>query len=150
MQPLAPQVEEAVFQPQLFGIFLLAKNRHRQFRRRAEHLDFLDEDLDHAGRQVGIFRAGGTIANEAVDPHHPLGPQLFGILEGRAIRVGHYLRHPVMVAQVDEQQPAVVANAVAPAGQAHILAHIAFAKRAAIMSAVAMHGRSWKGGLLWV
>ena len=30
MQPLAPQVQEAVAQPNVFGIFLLAEHRHRQ------------------------------------------------------------------------------------------------------------------------
>jgi hypothetical protein len=53
-----------------------------------------------------------------------------------------------MVAQIDEQQPAVIANAMAPAGQARIPADIAFAKRAAGMGAVAMHARPAKVGLL--
>ena len=38
-----------------------------------------------------------------------------------------------MVAQVDEQHATVVADAVAPAGQADMLADIALAKRAAGM-----------------
>ena len=45
-----------------------------------------------------------------------------------------------MVAQVDEQHAAMVADAVAPAGQADRLADVALAERAAGMGAVAMHG----------
>ncbi len=39
VQPLAPQIEEAVFEADLFRIFLLAEHRHRQFGGRAQHLD---------------------------------------------------------------------------------------------------------------
>ena len=44
-----------------------------------------------------------------------------------------------MVAQVDEQHAAVVADAMAPAGQPHLLADVALAKRAAGVGAVAVH-----------
>jgi len=50
-----------------------------------------------------------------------------------------------MVAQVDEQQPAMVARAVDPAGQAHAAADIGSAQFAAIMSAVGVHGVSFTG-----
>ena len=44
-----------------------------------------------------------------------------------------------MVAQIDEQHAAMVADAVAPAGKPHVLADVAVAQRAAGMGAVAMH-----------
>ena len=44
-----------------------------------------------------------------------------------------------MVAQVDEQHAAMVADAVAPAGQPDVLADVAVAERAAGVGAVAMH-----------
>ena len=44
-----------------------------------------------------------------------------------------------MVAQIDEQHAAVVADAMAPAGQPHVLADVAVAKRAAGVGAVAVH-----------
>src|SRR3954453_8101019 len=50
-----------------------------------------------------------------------------------------------MIAQVDEQQPAMVADAVAPAGQTNLLADVAVAERAAGMGAVTMHGIPGKG-----
>jgi hypothetical protein len=45
-----------------------------------------------------------------------------------------------MIAQVDEQHAAVVADAVAPAGQADVLADIDLAQGAAGMGSVTMHG----------
>jgi hypothetical protein len=35
VQPVAPQVEEAVLEPDFLRIFLIAEHRHRQFVRRA-------------------------------------------------------------------------------------------------------------------
>jgi hypothetical protein len=51
-----------------------------------------------------------------------------------------------MVAQVDEQHAAVVADAVAPARQPHFGADVAVAERAAGVGAVAVHESlgSWK------
>jgi hypothetical protein len=45
-----------------------------------------------------------------------------------------------MVAQVDEEDAAMVADAVAPAGEAGDLADMRFAERAAGMGAITMHG----------
>jgi hypothetical protein len=89
VQLLAAQVEEAVLEPDVLRIFLLAEHRQRQLAGRAQHLDLADVDLDRAGRQVGIVGAGRAAAHLAVDPHHPFGAQLFGVLEGRRIRIGH-------------------------------------------------------------
>jgi hypothetical protein len=52
-----------------------------------------------------------------------------------------------MVAQVDEQHAAMVADAMAPAGQAHGGADVALAERAAGVGTVAMqgHGFSFPG-----
>jgi hypothetical protein len=139
MQPVAPQIEKAVLEPDVLGIFLFAEHRHRQFVRRAQHFDIADEDLDLAGGQVNVLGAFRAAAHLAIDFHHPLGAQLLHLLERRAAGIGHHLAQPVMVAQVDEQQAAVVADAVNPAGEAHVLADVAFAERAAVVGAVAMH-----------
>ncbi len=138
---LATQVEEAVLEPCFFWIFLIAEHRHGQLAGGAQHLDFADVDLDLAGRQVRILGAARTAAHLAVDPHHPLRTQRLGDLEGRAVGIGDHLGQPVMVAQIDEQHAAVVADAVAPAGQPHVLSDVAVAKRAAGVGAVAVHAR---------
>ena len=49
---------------------------------------------------------------------------VLGDLERRRIRVGHDLRQPVMIAQIDEQHAAVIADAMHPAGEAHGLADV--------------------------
>ena len=141
---LTTKVEETVLKPYIFRIFLLTEHRQRQFAGRTQHLDFGDEKLDRAGRQFRVLGAFGTAAHLAVDPHHPLRAQLFGVLEGRRIRVGDALGQPVMVAQIDEQQPAMVADAMAPAGQTNVLADIAVAERAAGVGPVTMHGNPGK------
>ncbi len=139
MQLLAPQIEEAVFEPGLLRIFLLAEHRHRQFGGGPQHLDLVDIDLDLAGRQFGVLGAGGAPAHLAVDAHHPFRAQRLGQLERLAVGIGHHLREPVMVAQVDEQHPAMVADAMAPAGQADLFTDIALAQGAAGVGAIAMH-----------
>src|SRR5262249_44391126 len=139
MQPLAPQVEEAIFEPDVLGILLLAEHRHRQFGGLAQHLDVADEDLDRAGRQVWVVGAAGPPPHLAVERPDPWAAQLLGWLEGRTVGVGDTLRDAVMVAQVDEQGPAMITDAVAPAGQPRLLPDIAIAKRAAGLSAVAVH-----------
>ena len=139
VQFLAPQVEEAVFEPGLFRIFLVAEHRHRQFGGGPQHLDLIDIDLDLAGRQFGVLGAGRALAQLAVDAHHPFRAQRLGQFERLAVRIGHDLREAVMVAQVDKQHAAVVADAMAPAGQADLFADVGFAQGAAGMGAITMH-----------
>ena len=139
VQPLAPQVEEAVFEADVLGIFLVAEHRHRQFAGRPQHLDLGGEDLDGAGRQVRVVGAGRARAHPAVDPDDPFRAQLFRGLEGRRIRVGHHLGEAVMVAQIDEQQAAMVADAVTPARKPDGGTDLLGAQRAAGMGTIPMH-----------
>ena len=141
VQVLAAQVEETVFEPDFLWIVLIAEHRHRQFAGRPQHLDLADVDFDLAGRQVRVHGAARPAAHLAVDPHHPLRAQRLGHLKSRAVRVGDDLGQAVMVAQVDEQHAAMVANAVAPARQPGLDADVALAKRAAGMGAIAMHAQ---------
>ena len=140
VQLLAAQVEEAVFEPRVFRIGLVAEHRHRQVARRAQNLDLAHIDLDEAGRHVGILGAGRALAHLAVDADDEFRAQLLGLGEGRRIGIDHALGDPVMVAQVDEQHAAVVADAVAPAGQTDGLADHGQPKGAAGVRAIAMHG----------
>jgi hypothetical protein len=45
-----------------------------------------------------------------------------------------------MVAKIDEEQPAMIADAMHPARKPHGLADIFFAERAASMAAIGVHG----------
>ena len=73
---------------------------------------------------LSLTRLGIARLDLAVDADHPFGAHRLDRLKAGAVRVGQHLRHAVMVAQVDEQDAAVVAHPVHPAGQAHGLAHI--------------------------
>ena len=132
---------KSVLQPCFLWIFLVAEHRHRQFASRPQNFDLADIDLDRAGRQIGVLRTAGAATHFAVDAHHPFRAQGFGDLERRAIGIGHHLGQPVMVAQIDEQHAAMVADAMAPAGQPDLGADVAVAKRAASMGAIAVHGQ---------
>ena len=140
VQALATQVEEAIFQAGLFGIVLIAEDRQGQLRRLAQHFDLGHIDLDLAGRHVGVLGSGRAGAHLAVEPHDPFGAQGLGGGEGGRVRINDALGHAVMVAQVDEQHAAVVADAVAPAGEADVLADEGCGGLGAGMGAVAMHG----------
>ena len=59
MQLLAPQIEEAVAQPHVLGIILLAEHRHGQFGGGSQNLDSGDIDFDEAGRHFGFSVPAG-------------------------------------------------------------------------------------------
>ena len=124
---LAAQVEKAVLEPDLFRVFLLAEDRHRKLRRGAEHLDFVDINLDLPGGQLWIFGARRTLAHLAVDAHDPFRAQCLGQLESLAVRVGNDLGQPIVVAQVNKKNAAVIADAMTPARKPHDFADIALA-----------------------
>jgi len=142
VQRLAAQVEEAVFEPHVLGIIRLAEHRQRQFLRRREDFDLLGEDFDLAGGKIGVDGVGHALLDHAIDADHPFAAHLFGSLEGGRIRIGHHLGEAVMVAQVDEQQAAMVAHAVHPAGNPDGGAGVILAERGAGVGTVAMHGIS--------
>ncbi len=81
----------------------------------------------------------GALADLSVDPDNEFRAQLLSLLERRRIRIDHALGDPVMVAQIDEQHAAVVADAVAPARQPNVLADLVKAESAAGVRAIAMH-----------
>ena len=60
-----------------------------------------------------------------------------------AVGVRHYLRDTVMIAQIDEQQSAVIALAVDPSRQADFVSNVGIAQLGACVCAVNVesHGR---------
>jgi hypothetical protein len=61
VQRFAAQIEEAVFQAHVFRIIRLAEDRQRQFARLRQDFDLACEDLDLAGRQVGVDGLFGCV-----------------------------------------------------------------------------------------
>ncbi|MCY1535288.1 hypothetical protein D9M68_706850 [compost metagenome] len=138
VQLLATQVQEAVTQAHVFRIFLIAEHRQRQFLGSRQHFDLADKHFNRASGQVRIDRRRVTQLHLAIDADHPFRAHLFGSGESGRIRVDDGLRHPIMVAQVDKQQAAMVADAMHPAAQAHGLAGFLGSEGPAGMRAVAM------------
>ena len=136
---LAAEIEEAIAQANVFRVFGVAEDRERQFGSLGQHLDAGRENLHKAGRQVAVLGADGAHAHLAVDTDHPFGAHLFGHLEGGRIRIGHHLGHAVMITQVDEQQAAVVTDAVDPAGNPDFLSGVFGAELATGVAAVGVH-----------
>ena len=141
VQMLAPQIEEAIAEPDVFGVIVLAEYRHRQIGGPPQNLDLADVNFHRPGRQIGVVGAVGAPPHLAVDAHHPFRAQRLGYLERWAVGIGDDLGEAVMVAQIDEQHAAVVADAMAPAGKTDLGPDIAVAKIAAFMGAIAVHCR---------
>jgi len=151
VQPLAPQVEVTVFEPDIFGILRLAGDRHRQLGGVRLHFDRVDDDLDIAGGKLRVDRPALAPDDFAVDRHHRFDPQGIEQLERIRAGAGDKLGQPIMVAQVDEEHPAMIALAVDPARQPHRLADVGGAQLCASMGAVGVHGRGllpsvWRSG----
>ena len=66
-------------------------------------------------------------------------------LEERAARMDDHLGAAVVVAQVDEEDAAVVALVVDPAGEADLLSGVFGTQFVASMGAIGMHGRGFRG-----
>ena len=140
VQRLAPQIEEAVTQAQVFRVVRLAEDGNGHFLGLREHLDLCGENFDLTGRQLTVKRTLRALAHFAVDADHPFGAHRLGDLKGGAVGIGDDLGDAVVVAQIDEKQPAMVAHAVHPARQAHVLGDVCRPQLPARMRAVAVQG----------
>ena len=138
---LAPEIKEPVPEPRIFGIGLVAEHRQRQVSGWPEHFDLADVNLDQPRRHFGVFSARRALANLAVDTDHEFRPQLLGLTESGRIRIDHALGQAVVVAQIDEQHAAVIADAMAPARKPNVGAVLGEGQGAAGMGAVAVHDR---------
>ncbi len=139
MQPVTAEIKIPVAQADIFGVFLIAENGHGQFIGRRLDSELADINLDTAGRQVGIYgllAAGDHLAGDGDDAFRT---NTLHSLEIRHIMFDHALGNPVMVAQIDKQQIAMIALAMNPARQADGFANITLAQISASMGAVAMH-----------
>ncbi len=143
VQRLAAQIQEAIGEAQVLRVVGLAEHGDGQLLGLGQHLDAGGDDLDLARRQLGVHRGLAVDhrarAHAAVDLDHPLGAHRLCRLEGWAVGIGDDLGEAVVVAQVDEQQAAVVAHAVHPARQPHRLADVARAQASARVGAIAVH-----------
>src|SRR5512145_1409887 len=119
LHQIAPQIEHAVLKPGFFGKLVLVELKRRR-RGWVEDLHLLRQNFYFAGRQLGIDRAGRPAPHLARDLQHVLRTHALGGAESVArVRIAHHLRKALAVAQVDEDDAAVIAAPVGPAAQRH-------------------------------
>ena len=131
---LAPQVDVAETQTHFLAHMLIELERQRL--RAVQDLERLADELDLPGLEIGVHGAGWPRAYGARDLQDELVAHALGLREHlRGVRVEHDLQQPLAVAQVDEDDAAVVAAAVGPASHGDHLAYQGFADLPAIVSA---------------
>ncbi len=105
-----------------------------------QHLQRAGEHLDLARGHIGVDGIGGTHAHRALHPQHELAAEMLGrgeVVGTDAIGVDHDLGVAGAVAQVDEDQAAVVAVVPGPAGQHDVFAVV---RRTQLAARRGMHG----------
>ena len=118
LHALAPKVEVAVAQPDVLVDVLLVELEGQRVGAR-DDLELVDLDLDRAGREVrvdGVGRPGDDLAPRAQDE---LAADVVGDRGclGGAVGVDDELDEPRVVAQVDEDETAVISPTRGPAGE---------------------------------
>ena len=115
--PGPPQIEIAVTQPSIFHGFDVAVEREGRGVRRVEHAQFLDDQLDLAGRQIGVHRFGRAAFQAPAGSHDVFRAQVLGAGVRRLADLGiaDDLDQAGSVAHVDERDAAVIAARPHPA-----------------------------------
>ena len=125
----AAQVEVAVLQAHLFvgdGVFGGREGRRLGL---VEQQQFAGDDLDLAGGHVGVFEARAAAADVSLDGDDVLRTRGVGFgVGGFDLLVDDDLRDAGAVAQIEEDEAAVVAAAVDPAHENDILPRVLGAK----------------------
>jgi len=134
--------------PGLFRVFLIAEHHQWQFFRRTKHFDATHEYFDLACRQLGVYQLRITCLHLTINADTPFGADLLDLCKCRRIRIAKDLCDAVMVAQVDEQDAAVVTHAINPTGQANSGANISGGQVIAGMRTVCVHYKVLKGKII--
>ncbi len=136
---LAAQVEETVFQAHGFRSHVVFGDLERNDFGFAEDFHFIGGQFDFAGGDFGVDVFRAALDDAAAERDHAFHAPAFEGLVERLFRVDDDLGNAVMVAQVDEDDAAVVAHAVDPAGQFYRFSDIAFTQFPAGMCSELTH-----------
>ena len=143
MELLAAEVEEAVLEAHVLRLVgLLVRNVEGRHLRGGLHHELVRLDLDLACRKVGINRVRLTELHLARHGDHGLEMRLFDEAEEAAARMHDDLRQAIMVAEVDEQDAAMIAQAIHPAGKFDGLARVSRAELITGVCAIRVHSYS--------
>ena len=132
------QVEIPVFQADLFIDVDVVFNVERRRLGRVENTQLFAADFNRAGLHLRVYRILIAHAHDAADSQNVFRTDLFGLFKGNffVIRRGYDLYNARTVAEIDENQSAVVAAAFHPAAQNYFFAIVRFADFSAILRAV--------------
>ncbi|KAG0761270.1 hypothetical protein G6F22_018915 [Rhizopus arrhizus] len=125
------RVQHAVRQAGRFRQVVVVQLERRRDRR-VQDFDFLAQHFDFARGQFAVRGASRTFAHETGDADAEFVAQALGGGEGGVVRIEPDLGQARAVAQVDEDDPAVVAAAVHPAVQGDGLAEMVTANLAGV------------------
>ena len=142
VERLAAQVEVAVLEAQVLAadVRAVAREVDRGLVRGALDDELVRDELDLACVDVGVDLALAARDDLAGHRDDALEPEVRRLLEERAARVDDDLGAAVVVAQVEEEDAAVVALVEDPAGEAGGLARVLDAELVAGVGAVGVHG----------
>ena len=134
----AAEIDVAIFQADFLvddGVF---GGREGRCLRVVEEEEGVGDELDFAGGHVGIGEAFATLAEDSGDGDDVLGTRGFGLGVGLGgdFLVEHDLRDAGAVAEVEEDEIAVVATAVDPAHEGDGFAGVGAAQVAAQVRAL--------------
>ena len=135
----AAQVEEAVFQTHGFGGLIVFGDLEWDHIGLTENFHCSCIDFNFAGGEFGVdraFFAGNDFTVELDDSFDT--PMVQFLIEG-TFGVDDHLSDAVMVAEVDENDAAMVTDAMDPAGETDFFSHIGFAEFTASVSTILTH-----------
>ena len=112
----AADVEIAVTQARIFADVVVQHERQRC--RGIQHVDAVGDDFDPAGAQALVDLAGRACPHDTDDAQAVLITHALGLLEGhRIVGFDHGLDDAFVIAQIDEDDAAVVAPGIGPSAQ---------------------------------
>ena len=112
MHLVAAQIEEPVTQTYFLAVIPIAVNLQRQLLCGSEYFAGIDPQFDFARGKVRIFRIATAFLDPTCDANDRFQPQGFDLWKDVRIDLDYALRQPEMIAQIDEQQIAVIAFVV--------------------------------------
>ncbi len=139
---LAAQIEEAVLEAHFLRLVrLFVRNVERRHGRGRFHHELVRLDFNFARGEVGIHGVRRPELHFARHGDDRFKMRLFDETEKAPRRMHDDLREAVMVAQIDEQDSAMIAKTEHPAGKFDGLPRVSGAELVASMGAIRMHDR---------
>ena len=133
------QVQEPVFEAHGFRRIFILDDLEGDLLRFAEHIHGIRHQFDLTGGKFGVDRFRGAGDNRAGEAEARFRAPAFQFLIEIHFGVDHDLCFAVVVAEVDEDHAAVVADAVDPAGDPNLFPDLFLAECAASVRSELMH-----------